>query len=166
MNSYLVTIQSDALRHIILSPGSKVRLSISDPQSQKAAKIHLSAIVSDHESMALSGTLRLFSIGTSGADVDTFANLYPDCHGTLQLSTVAVDMEVIRNLSGELRNTISFTGFMTVRKNFDGATNRFHFTTSGAVLSTSVFTVISDWSEKTLGEVSKLTLDEMIYKEV
>ena len=58
------------------------------------------------------------------------------------------------------------SGYMSVRRTLSGGVSQASTDTAPARISAAVFTVVSDWTERTLAEMSEMALDELAYKEV
>lgn len=165
MSNYLVTVRSEDLKRVVLNSGDIVSLSLLNPSSLGTQVIYIDGLVSDGRLTELSGEIT-FKIGTSSATLDFPMNLTPIDGETITLDAAQMNLEVIRNLSGELVQFVAFTGSVAVTRILNGSSEELSIADAPSTLSASVYTYVSDWSELTVSALMDKTIDEMVYKEV
>lgn len=159
-------VMRDPVAYDVLSPSdgsSTVRTG--DPYGNDPIRMEFTGLVSDGQLVDLSGGLTVY-VGTEESELNFPVNLKPNGEDIISIHQAAMEMFVERNLSGEHRIGVGFNGDITVSRVLDGSANIIPVASGTAALSKAVLTVISDWSESTLADLSVQTLDELIYREV
>ena len=127
--------------------------------------MQISGLVSDGQMVDVSGGFSLL-VKTDRAELNYPVNLKPVAGDTISIAQVQVDMDVVRNLSGAIPIHVGFSAAITVSRVFAGSDNQINVLTDSADLSASVLALLSDWTEFKLSEISDMTLDQLVYKEV
>lgn len=165
MSGYLVTVRSSDVRRIVLNDGDTVLLHLRDADSLGTQTIYVEGLVSDGKRLELNGELSLL-VGSNTAALDFPTNLKPSGTETVLIDVSQIKLDIVRNLSGEISNTVSFSGSIAVSRVFGGSREQMVIADAPSTLSASVFTMVSDWSEELISDLSEKTIDEMVYKEV
>nr|DAJ59168.1 MAG TPA: hypothetical protein [Caudoviricetes sp.] len=159
-----VVLPFDTGHRLVLNQGEQIGLTVRDTQGDAFA-LHLDGLVSDKQVIDLAGSF-VFEVLTDAASLNFPVNLKTNSDPILELESGAVDLVLVRNLSGQETLEVSAVGSMTVHKVLDGGEAFVSAGTTAAKISAAVFTVIADWTEHTLAEMTEKTLDELAYKEV
>lgn len=164
MSGYKLTLRSEDTHRIVLQDGDTVRITLGD-DGKDVYGLYIEGLVSDGKTLYLNGETELW-VRTESAALDFPTNLKPAGSNVVTLKTTSITMEVVRRLSGKVAQSVSFTGDVTVARVFSGADWSIGVGSSPCVLSASVFTYVSDWSEQTISALADRTIDNMVYKEV
>lgn len=159
-----IVLPDDMSGKLVLYEGDRIDLVVRDTDGS-AYEIRLSGLVSDGQIIDLSGVFEL-EVTTESAELNLPVNLNTNSDPILELESGAVDLLLVRNLSGQETLKVAAVGSMTVHKVLDGGEAFVSAGTAIAKISAAVFTVIADWTEHTLAEMAEKTLDELAYKEV
>lgn len=122
-------------------------------------------LVSDMQLVDVTGRIDL-SIGTAPAETEIALLIKPAQVQGLYVATTETDLDVVRNLAYEMVIKAGFDGMVTVERVLSGTENSLSVATAPGVLSGSVYAMVSEWSERSLLELSDMSLDDLIYKEV
>lgn len=165
MSQYLVTLRSQDLQRITLNRGDTVVMSLQDPSVLGAYTLCIEGLVSVAQQTRLNGELSLM-IDTQQATLHSLMTLTPTGVNTFMMDTAQINLSITRNLTGSTAYTVSCTGSAAVSRFLSGSTEQIELATTPAILSTSVFALVSDWSEVLIGDISEKIIDNLVYKEV
>lgn len=160
--------------HILIPAGGIYRVLLDNVQSaahrvtvpaSSVYQVICDGLVSDKQLVNLTGRVGI-TVSTSVSQVAAELVLQPAQSDALYIVTSKTDLEVVRELASELLIKAGSTGDITVERVLDGSENSIGISTLSGVLSGSVYTLVSEWTEDLLSELESMSLDEMIYKEV
>lgn len=164
MSSDIVWSQ-DGAGEVILADGCRLDLNVQDPAYSRKYEMPLKGLVSDGQLIDFAGALAV-SVSTGSAELNFPVNLKTGAATKISAATAEIDLRVLRQLSGRQVLRLSLSGPITVCRALDGGEAAVAADTSTAQISAAVLTVLSDWTEQTLTQMSEKTLDELIYREV
>lgn len=159
-----IVLPGDPSGKLVLHEGDRIDL-VACGTGSHAYEIRLSGLVSDRQIVDLSGIFEL-EVTTKSAELNFPVNLKTNSDPVLELKSAAIDLAIVRNLTGYERLDVFSAGSVTVSKTLGGGESTVAAGTSVAKISAAVFTVIADWTDHTLAEMVEKTLDELAYKEV
>lgn len=155
----------DGAGEVILSDGCRLDLNVQDPAYSGKYEMPLKGLVSDGQLIDFAGALAV-AASTGSAELNFPVNLKTGAAAKIGAATAEVDLRVLRQLSGRQVLRLSLSGPITVYRALGGGEVAVSAGTSTAPISAAVLTVLSDWTEQTLTQMSEKTLDELIYREV
>lgn len=126
--------------------------------------IPLEGLTSGGKMTGLSGESALVLL-TEPSHVDVMTCLHGDGND-ISLSTAQSTLEVVRRLAAEFALQVCVGGSISVERVLAGADEAIAISSLPCSLSTSVYAMLSDWANQTLGDLADNTLDALIYKEV
>lgn len=156
---------ADGVCEVILFDGCRLDLNVQDPACSGKYEMPLKGLVSDGQLIDFAGALAV-AASTGTAELNFPVNLKTGAATKISAATTEIDLRVLRQLSGRQVLRLSLSGPITVYRALDGGEAVVVADTSAAQISAAVLTVLSDWTEQTLTQMSEKTLDELIYKEV
>lgn len=158
-----ILIPADGLYRVVLS-GQYDNERITIPQGD-IYQLICDGLVSDMQLVNVTGRIDL-SIGTAPAEADIAFLLKPTQDQCLYIATTQTDVDVVRNLAQEVVIKTGFSGLVTVERVFSGTQSGVSVATAPGILSGSVYAMVSEWVDQSLLDLSDMSLDDLIYKEV
>lgn len=171
---YWIAVPSDGVYHVMYHSGGqkdcKVALEsdtyyqLSCGQETDPYLVQIDGLVSGGRMLNLSGGAAL-TVLTDPAQLESVTCL----HGTESVVSMKTDkggLDVVRQLAAKIATQIGFRGEISVERVLDGGVAQIGIGTYPCLLSASVYAYLSDWTDSSLKDLSALSLDELIYKEV